>query len=134
MNIPKISFMISSNTFLLLPVIFSFIYGYWLYFFFASGICLFSFLYHIYRLKKPNSLYFSIFRTLDWLFAVGSFFYMYYFTYTVVSSEFTTMLFIMLSVVILFFLYGWKYGDYHKQHPWFHVIASLVSALILILT
>ena len=124
--------MMLSNVFLILPVIFAGIYGQWLYLFFASGLCIFSPLFHWYRMNNPKSFYFKLFKTLDWAFALSAFVYMYYYIYTHVDGQGSIVLYILLSLVVLFFWYGWKRADYEKYHPWFHIAAPIVSSLILI--
>lgn len=123
--------MIISNIFLALPVIYAGIYKEYIYLFFASGIFIFSPLFHWYRINKIGSFYYRLFRICDWVFAIGAFIYMYYyvFKYTIGSQKY--ILFILLSTVIMFFWYGFKLADYKKLHPWFHIIAPLISILIL---
>lgn len=67
---------------------------------------------------------------MDWSFAVISFGYMSYFIFTKVATELRFYLSAMLVLTIIFFFYGWRFGNYQKLHPWFHVIASLVSGVI----
>ncbi len=123
--------MMLSNIFLGLPVLFAGIYHEWLYLFFASGLFIFSPLYHWYKINKPKSLLFKLF---DWMFALGSFVYMYYYVYKHAPANYKIFLYIALSLVVLFFWYGWKRADYEKMHPWFHIIAPIVSSIILIVT
>ncbi len=125
-------FMMVSNIFLILPAIVAGMYHQWLYCFFASGIFIFSPLFHWYRITNPGSKLFTIFKTLDWFFAVGAFLYMYYYIYTHTPIQQAT-LFILLTLVVIFFWYGWKRASYEKFHPWFHIIAPLVSTAILII-
>ncbi len=131
-NLPKPeSFMMFSNIFLTLPAIVSALYHQWLYCFFATGLVIFSPLFHYYRITDRNSNVYKLFKTLDWLFAVGAFLYMYYYTYTY-TTTFRITLFALLTFVVIFFWYGWKKASYEKLHPWFHIIAPLVSTLILV--
>jgi len=58
---------------------------------------------------------------------------MYYFIYKYTQDLEKVILFILLSSVVFFFWYGWKKADYEKYHPWFHIIAPVVSSLILII-
>lgn len=125
-------FMMVSNIFLVLPAIVAGMYHQWLYCFFASGIFFFSPLFHRYRIIKPESRLFRLFKTFDWLFAVGAFLYMYYYIYAFTDSYQTT-LFVLLTLVVIFFWYGWKRASYEKFHPWFHIVAPLVSTLILVI-
>lgn len=124
--------MMLSNVFLGLPVIFAAIYHEWLYCFFASGLFVFSPLFHWYRTSNPKSFLFQLFKTLDWLLAVSAFIYMYYYIYQYTRGRETPILSLSLSLVIVFFWYGWKRADYEKFHPWFHIVAPIVSSLILI--
>src|SRR3989344_4556125 len=121
--------MIVSNIFFILPVIYAAIYHEWLYLFFATGVFIFSPLYHWYQIINPRSLRFYLFKTLDWMFAVGAFIYMYYYTNTHTEGTGKLILFSLLSLAIIFFLFGWR-KHYAKLHPWFHIIAPTVSSLI----
>lgn len=123
--------MMVSNIFLIVPAIVAGVYHQWLYCFFASGIFIFSPLFHWQRITNPKSRLFTLFKILDWFFAVGAFLYMYYYTYTY-TTKYQTSLFILLTLVVVFFWYGWKRASYEKLHPWFHIIAPLVSTAILV--
>jgi hypothetical protein len=124
--------MMFSNVFLILPVLFAEAYHQWLYFFFAAGLCIFSPLYHWYKITNPRSRYFTVFKTFDWAFALGAFVYMYYYIYSHTEGQNAAILYILLSLVVVFFWYGWKRADYKKLHPWFHIIAPIVSSIILV--
>lgn len=126
-------FMMLSNIFLILPVIFAALYHQWLYCFFASGIFIFSPLFHWQRITNPASIQFQIFKIADWSFAVGAFVYMYYFIYQYISGQAQNILYFLLTLVVIFFWYGWRRGEYDVWHPWFHIAAPIVSSLILII-
>ena len=128
----KNKLMIFSNIFLALPVIFASIYHQWLYCFLASGLLVFSPLYHWFKIIKPNSLYFNLFKKLDWIFAVGAFAYMYYYTYQNIEWYKQIIFYVLLSMILIFFWYGYKKSDYEKMHPWFHIIAPIISSAILV--
>lgn len=121
--------MMFSNVFLVLPAIFAALYHEWLYFFFAAGLCIFSPLYHWHQIYKPSSRQFKVYARLDLLFAASAFIYMYFWVY--VYGQYKAIFWILLTFVVLFFLYGRRY-DYQKLHPWFHIVAPVVSAAILI--
>jgi len=121
--------MMLSNMFLVLPVIFAALYQEWLYCFFAVGLCIFSPLYHWYQINKPGSKLFHAYRRLDLAFAVSAFIYMYYWVYQ--YGQYKLVFFALLSSVVLFFLYG-RRADYKKLHPWFHIVAPIISSGILI--
>jgi CDP-diglyceride synthetase len=125
--------MMFSNIFLLLPVIYAFLYHQWIYFCLASGLLIFSPLYHWYKITKPTSFSFKIYKKLDWLFAVGAFLYMYYYIYRYIQNLAEILLYFLLSLILLFFWYGYKRGDYEKTHPYFHIIAPMISSAILII-
>ena len=124
--------MMLSNIFLIIPAIVAGIYHQWLYCFFASGIFIFSPLFHWYRIKDRVSKKFTLFKTFDWLFAISAFIYMYLYIYFYGYNLNQNILYILLTGVVIFFWYGWKKADYKKLHPWFHVIAPLVSTTILV--
>ena len=124
--------MMYSNIFLSLPVIFGGIYQQWLYCFLASGLFVFSPLYHWYKINKPSSFLFKLFKKLDWLFAISAFAYMYYYTYQKIEGYKGIIFYILLTLVLVFFWYGYKKNDYEKWHPWFHIIAPIISSAILI--
>jgi CDP-diglyceride synthetase len=124
--------MMFSNIFLVSPVLFAGIYHQWIYLFLASGLLVFSPLFHWYRINKPTSIFFNIFRKADWFFAIGAFLYMYYYVFRSVPGQYKIFFYLALTLVILFFWYGYKKGDYEKTHSWFHIIAPVISSLILI--
>ncbi len=128
----KEKIMMFSNIFLILPVIFALIYQEWLYFLLAFGLFIFSPLFHWYKIKYYKSYKFNLFMTLDWVFAVVAFIYMYIYTYKNLIDFYRYIFITLLTLIILFFFYGWKRGDYEKWHPIFHVLAPIVSSLILI--
>ena len=125
--------MIYSNIFLVLPPAFAVMYHEWIYFLFAAGICIFSPLYHWYKIHKKKSLPYIIFRDLDIVFTVGGILYMYYFSYTFSPPQYQLLLFGLLTGLVIFFLYG-RSTDYKKFHPWFHIAGAVISSLILVLT
>ena len=124
--------MMFSNVFLALPVIFAGIYQEWLYGFLASGLLIFSPLYHWFKINRPVSFAFQLFKKLDWIFATSAFVYMYYYTYHNIGGYKQIIFHILLSLVLVFFWYGYKKNDYQKWHPWFHIIAPIISSAILI--
>lgn len=125
--------MVLSNIFLVLPVATSIIFEQWMYLFFAGGLLIFSPLFHWYRIVDQESAYYGIFRKLDWLFAAGGSFYMYYYVSENLSGEIAWLLYLLISSVIAFFWYGWLIGNYKKLHPWFHVIGAMLSTSLLLL-
>ncbi|MHB1087014.1 MAG: hypothetical protein ACYCZ0_04690 [Minisyncoccota bacterium] len=125
--------MIFSNVFLVLPVIFAALYGEWLYLFFATGLVIFSPLYHWYRKHSPRSLMYPIFMWCDTAFAVGAFSYMYFYSYFYAPHQYKILLLSALSLIVAFYLYG-RRKDYERLHPWFHILAPIISSLILIVT
>lgn len=133
-NTYKNQLMMLSNIFLALPVIYAGIYREWLYYFLASGLLIFSPLYHIYKIKNPTSVCFKIFKRFDWCFAIGAFLYMYYYVYAYISGGYQFIFYTLLLFIILFFWYGYKKGDYIKTHPWFHIIAPIIYSIILVVS
>ncbi len=125
-------FMMFSNLFLLLPVVWAGVYSQWLYLFLASGLAIFSPLYHWYRINNKSYFYTRLFNNLDWLFAIGAFAYMFFYVYKYVPVSQKIDFYVLLSLLILFFWYGYKFGSYAKIHPWFHIFAPIVSSAILI--
>ena len=123
--------MMLSNIFLILPALTAALYQQWLYCFFATGIFIFSPIFHWYRLIDRKSKQFTIFKILDWSFAVSAFLYMYYYIY-IYATNYKITLFTLLTLVVLFFWYGWKRASYEKLHPLFHIIAPIVSTAILL--
>lgn len=126
--------MLFSNVFLFLPVIISVWKGEWVYFTFALGLAIFSPIYHyLTEYKAQITKLQKIFKNLDWIFAIGAYIYMYYFIFERVEL-YQAILFILLTSTILFFYYGYKFGNYKKWHPWFHVIAPIISSMIVFLS
>ncbi|MDB4991899.1 MAG: hypothetical protein JWL75_144 [Parcubacteria group bacterium] len=121
--------MMFSNVFLLLPAVFAGVYHQWLYFFFALGLCIFSPLYHWHQIHRYNSQLFHLNRRLDLAFAVGAFIYMFYWISQ--YGQYKIIFTILLLLMVIFFLYG-RRKDYKRFHPWFHILAPILSSAILI--
>ena len=127
------NFIIISNIFLFLPVIASAYIGEWLYFFFAIGLSIFSPIYHILRESNTSKKkLLNLFKRLDWLFAIGAYIYMYYFIFTKIDFSLKILFLVLLTLTLIFFWYGYKSKNYKRLHPWFHLIAPIISSLIVI--
>lgn len=125
---PKV---LPSNIFLLVPTLISAWKGEWLYFVFCAGLCVASPMYHYLSLYNRNSKMFPFFRALDWVVGIGAYGGMYYYIFYKVPAMYQIPLAILLAMTIVFFIYGWRFGNYQKLHPWFHVFAFLTSGLII---
>ncbi len=125
---PKI---LTSNIFLLVPTIIAYAKGEWVYLAFCLGLCVASPMYHYLKIYNRGSKMFPFFRALDWVVGIGSYCGMYYYIFYKVPAMYQMSLTVMLALTIVFFIYGFKFGDYNKSHPWFHVIAFWVSGLII---
>lgn len=125
-------FIILSNIFLLFPVIASFLKGEWIYFAFAFGLLITSPCYHSCRIYWPTSRWHTFWRGTDWLIAVGAYIYMFHFVFSRVPQNLEGWFAASLILSVLFFWYGFKFGTYDKFHPWFHVIAPLISGFIVL--
>lgn len=126
-------FILLSNVTFASPVIFATNYHEWLYLFFASGVFIFSPLYHWYQIKYKSTFFYRVFERCDLFFAIGSFAYMYIYTYIYTPREYKLILFIFLTLAILLYWFGLK-RNYEKLHPWFHIAVATVSTAILVLT
>lgn len=124
--------MLFSNIFLFLPVVAAAWIHEWLYFAFALGLSIFSPLYHYLKIYKPNSKYLPGVKAADWLIAVGAYLYMFYFIFTKDAPGLRLFLFSALTFTVLFFWYGFRFRKYKNLHPWFHVMAPIVSSIIVI--
>lgn len=131
-NMKSRALMMYSNIFLILPVIFAAIYHEWLYLFLASGLSIFSPLYHWYQICKPTSYLHWLYGLCDVIFAISAFIYMYFYAYMYTDGPYKTILLSLLTAAVLFFWFG-RRRDYKRWHPWFHVFAPIISSLILIL-
>lgn len=127
----RLNIMLLSNVFLVLPVIFAAMYQSWLYLFLAAGLFIFSPLYHWYDMYRPKSVLSRWFRNIDVLFARCAFVYMYYYALRYSPGLYGIVMCILLSLTVLFFWYAQGHR-YQKWHPWFHVLAPIVSSAILI--
>lgn len=126
-------FIVTSNIFLIIPAIAAYYAQEWIYFSIALCVGIFSPTYHY--LKESNSKYLFIFKLakdFDWLFAIVAYYYMYYFIFTKTAAQLHFWLATALTLTLVFFWYGFKFGNYKKTHPWFHVVTGLVSALIVL--
>lgn len=125
--------MMISNIFLFLPVIAAAWVGEWIYFSIAFGLSIFSPIYHyLSEFNRSNEKSFKIAKTMDWVFALSAYIYMYYYIFTKVNPSQQILFAILLSLTAIFFWYGYKVSDYKKYHPWFHIIGPIISALIVI--
>ncbi len=126
-------FMVWSNLFILTPIILSLIKKEYIYLFFSFGGFIFSILYHYTSEYSLNSKRRIIYRNLDWFFALGSHFYMFYYIFVYIrETKIIVFLTALLSLNILFFIWGWVWKEYSKYHPWFHVTIGLISGFIVI--
>lgn len=126
-------FMVTSNIFLFAPAVAAFYAKEWIYFAIALTVSAFSVTYHY--LKESNSKYLfllSLAKEFDWLFAIVAYYYMYSFIFREVAMEFRAPLAIALSLTLAFFWYGFRFGNYKKAHPWFHVVTGLVSVAVVL--
>ncbi len=126
-------FIVTSNIFLFIPVFAAVHVQEWAYAAIGFSACIFSPIYHY--LKSNNSKHIvllDIIRDLDWLSAIASYGYMYYFIITKVNPDYKSYFIAALTLTMVFFWYGFKFGNYNKTHPWFHVTLPLVSALIVL--
>ena len=127
------SFIITSNIFLAIPVVISAWKGEWIYFAFAVALIISSSAYHYLKIKRSKSQTERFFKEADWIVAGGAYIYMYYFIFTQLDSHIQIPITIVLTSTLLFFWYGYKWSSYKKMHPWFHVTAFIVSGLIVFL-
>ena len=127
------NYIITSNIFLLFPVIAAFWAREWLYFSIAFGLIIFSTIYHyLSELNPSKTLLLKISKNLDWILASCGYIYMFYYVFTRVNPLFKIPLFIALALTLVFFYYGYKFGNYKKLHPWFHFITFTISGIIVI--
>jgi hypothetical protein len=123
--------MMFSNIFLVLPFLVSIIYGEIVFLFFSAGLMIFSPLFHWYFIHDTSKWYFHLFRGMDWLFASSAAIYTYVFIYKYLPETVSAVFYCLLSFLLLFFWYGLKKGDYLTLHPYFHIIASILSSAII---
>jgi CDP-diglyceride synthetase len=127
-------FIVYSNIFFLIPVIAALLLNEWIYFAIGLSACIFSPIYHYLRENhSKHTTLLSVVRKIDWLCAITSYAYMYYFVVTRVSPQYQGSLITALTLTIMFFWYGFKFGNYQRAHPWFHVILPFISLLVVTL-
>lgn len=124
---PKI---LTSNIFLLVPTIIAYAKSEWVYLAFCLGLCVASPMYHYLKIYNRGSKMFPFFKALDWIVGIGAYFYMYYFIFTKVVVGWQIALAVLLTLTVAVFIYGFKFGDYNKSHPWYHLFVFLTSGLI----
>lgn len=128
------NFLVTSNIFLFIPVFAAVYVQEWTYALIGFSACIFSPIYHYLRINHSKHVkLLDIIRDLDWLSAVACYAYMYYFTFTKVDPDYKKLLITALSLTMVFFWYGFKFGNYRKTHPWFHITLSFVSLSIVLL-
>ena len=105
----------------------------WIYFAFSVGLIFASPSYHYLKEFHPSfKIILNLFKDSDWIIALGAYCYMFYYIFTKVTLSLQIPFTIALVISLLFFWYGFKYGDYKKLHPWFHIFAFTISGLIVI--
>jgi hypothetical protein len=105
------NFMVISNIAFFVPVISAVSVHEFTYALIGFSACVISPTYHY--MTENNSKYKTfrnITRNLDWLSGIACFSYMYYFLFIKVNVQYLTLLFIALSLTLLFFWYGFKWG------------------------
>jgi hypothetical protein len=128
------NFLVTSNIFLFIPVIAALYVQESTYALIGFSACIFSPIYHYLRSNHSKHIkLLDTVRDLDWLSAVACYAYMYYFVITRVDPDYKKLLLLALSLTMVFFWYGFEFGNYRKTHPWFHITLSFVSLFIVIL-
>lgn len=123
--------MVLSNIFLILPVAYAVVLNEWIFLLVSSGLLIVSPIFHLFKDLKEDVWYFTFFRVLDWLLASTAFIYMYFYVAENVP-DFKYVFYIFAGLLIYFFWYGYKVGNYRRLHPWFHVFAGVLAALVLL--
>ena len=116
-----------------MPVFASFWMKEWIYFIIALSATVASSFYHYTCENYPDKTEFHLIaKRFDWLAATCAYGYMYYYIFSKVQIGFRMPLFFALTATLIFFWYGFKIHGYRKLHPWFHIITSVVSTVIVI--
>lgn len=125
--------MMVSNLAFLIPITTAIILGNWIYFALGLGVLFFSPLFHYADLQKKKGTWYQSLRVGDWFFAIATFGYLAFFAFTHFETRYAWWVIGSLLAVAGFFFYGWKWGDYERLHPWFHLVASIGATTILFL-
>ncbi|MBP7804735.1 MAG: hypothetical protein KA052_00745 [Candidatus Pacebacteria bacterium] len=126
-------FIITSNLFMLLPIGAALYVHDLGYFYIGLLAIVSSSLFHTVLADFPNRknlLQFS--RGLDWTVAIFAYGYMFFYVFTKSYHSLRIPLILGLVATLLFFWYGFKLSDYKRLHPWFHVITSFVSTIVVL--
>lgn len=127
-------FIVTSNVFLLFPILVSFYKEEWIYFIVATTICFASIGFHygfeFYNKKSPIT---QSFRILDWLLAiVGTMYVFFYISESTAHIDLKILFAGLFMLTIGFFWYAFILSDYEKLHPWFHIFSPLVLGFIVL--
>lgn len=126
-------FIVSSNISLLIAVFAAAYMREWIYFSIALSAAIASPIYHYTAEYYPqNTRLHAITRTIDWFVAICAYTYMFYYIYTKVIPSLQIPLALCLSATLVFFWYGYIVKGYKKLHPIFHILTSIVSAVIVV--
>lgn len=131
-NSKFMDFIVTSNIFLFIPVLIAAKKGEWLYFILALALCVSSPIFHYLYSHNTKSVLFGPIRKTDWIIAITSYIYMFYFIFAKIR-QYQLLLTFLLVATALFFFYGYKFGNYKKLHPWFHIFAPIISGIIIYL-
>ncbi len=127
--------MVTSNIFLFIPVIAAAWVHEWVYFTIALLASITSPIYHYVVEFYLSKIYLhNTVRAMDWSIALCAYAYMFYYIFTNTAHLFKIPLLLCLTATIIFFWYGFKINinKYKKTHPWFHIITSIISGIIVL--
>ncbi len=124
--------MMASNIFFVVPICIALVQGQWVFLAIASSIMICSPLFHWYNIVAPGSWKYWLFRVLDWVCAGSAVIYLYLHIGAQFTEQTQIIFQLLLSLALLFFWYGWRYGNYRTLHPWFHLIVAALSSAILL--
>lgn len=142
----ELPFIVTSNLFLVFPMVAAFYVQEWIYLFFTVCIFVASIGFHytfyhnkndfslssfLFKKKKYKSM--KAFRVADWAFAIIGSLYVFNYIYMSPANDNLKGLFAFLFMAtLLFFFYTFKIGNYNKYHPWFHVFSQTVLGFIVL--
>jgi len=129
-------FIVTSNVFLLFPIIAAYYRHQWIYFSIAVAMFVASAGFHYeLNLDKKNPMT-KKFQILDWLFAgLGTMYVFYFINQSPADFSLKALFAILFMLTLGFFWYSFilkDYKDYTRLHPWFHVLVQTLLGFIVL--
>lgn len=121
----------NSNLIFIFPIVTGFITGIWMYVILSVSTFIASSLYHFN--KGNNGRHTDIYRSLDIVIAILSYFYMFYFISAYITADHTPFYAALFVSLVLFFAGKYKNNN-PRIHVYFHICVGTLSGVMPLFT